>query len=167
VPPSAATWSVGGRGPACPRMPAQSNRMKPEAPVWLPLLNTGLIGVSGLFLALGYSFIRRKQVVPHHRSMLIATLFAALFLVVYVARAVLFETKFFAGEGLVRVFYFLVLISHTILAIAVGPMVLVTLFRALRGDFGRHRRLARLTAPIWAYVVVTGWIIYLMLYRGP
>jgi putative membrane protein len=57
-----------------------------------------------------------------------------------------------------------ILVSHTILAIAVGPMVLVTLRRALRGDYTRHRALARITAPVWAYVVVTGWIIYMMLY---
>jgi putative membrane protein len=141
--------------------------MKPEAAAWLPALNTGLIMVSGLFLAIGYAFIRRRRIEPHRRCMLTATVFAALFLVVYVTRALLFETKFFAGEGLVRALYLVILVSHTILAIAVGPMVLTTLYRAFRGDFVRHRRLARLTAPIWAYVVVTGWVIYMMLYRLP
>lgn len=141
--------------------------MKPEAPLWLPLLNTALILVSGCFLVLGYSFIRRKRVQAHRRSMLTATVFAALFLVVYVARALLFETRLFAGEGPIRVVYLAILVSHTILAIAVGPLVLVTLRRALRADFARHRRLARLTAPVWAYVVVTGWVIYMMLYRLP
>ena len=141
--------------------------MRPEAPAWVPLLNTTLIVVSGLFLALGYYFIRRKRVIAHKRSMLTATAFAGLFLVVYVTRAVLFETKVFAGEGWVRVVYLAILVSHTILAIAVGPMVLLTLRRALRGDFLRHRRLARITAPTWAYVVVTGWIIYLMLHSLP
>ena len=141
--------------------------MKPAAPEWVPLLNTSLILISGLFLALGYYFIRRKQVLAHERSMLAATVFAGLFLIVYVSRALLFETKMFAGEGWIRVVYLAILISHTILAIAVGPMVLVTLRRALRGDFLRHRRLARITAPTWAYVVVTGWIIYLMLHSLP
>jgi putative membrane protein len=141
--------------------------MKPEAPLWLPLLNAGLIVVSGFFLALGYAFIRRKRVEEHRRCMLTATVFAALFLVVYVSRAMLFETKLFAGEGPVRAIYLAILISHTLLAIAVGPLVLITLRRALRGDFLRHRRIARLTAPIWAYVVVTGWVIYMMLYRLP
>jgi len=141
--------------------------MKPEAPVWLPLVNTALIGISGLFLTAGYGFIRRKRVVAHHRCMLTATLFAALFLVVYVSRAVLFETRLFPGEGLVRAIYLVILVSHTILAIAVGPLVLVTLIRAFRGEFLRHRRIARLTAPVWAYVVITGWVIYLMLYRLP
>jgi putative membrane protein len=139
--------------------------VKPEAPLWVPLLNTSLILVSGLFLAAGYAFIRRKRVEAHRRCMLTAVTFAALFLVVYVSRAVLFETKLFAGEGLVRAIYLTILISHTILAIAVGPMVILTLRRALRGEFVRHRRLARITAPIWAYVVVTGWVIYWMLYN--
>jgi putative membrane protein len=138
--------------------------VKPEAPFWLPLLNTSLILVSGLFLTAGYVFIRRKNVAAHRRCMLTAVTFAALFLIVYVSRAVLFETKLFAGEGLVRAIYLAILISHTILAIAVGPMVILTLRRALRGEFVRHRRLARITAPIWAYVVVTGWVIYWMLY---
>jgi putative membrane protein len=134
---------------------------------WIPLLNTSLIVISGFFLLLGYGFIRRKQVIPHRRSMLTATVFAALFLVVYVTRALLFETKFFAGEGWVRVVYLGILISHTILAMAVGPFVLITLRRALRGQFARHKQIARITFPMWLYVVATGWIIYLMLHSLP
>ena len=141
--------------------------MRPYAPEWLPLLNTSLILISGLFLAIGYVFIRQKRIEPHRRSMLTATVFAGLFLVVYVARALLFDTKVFAGEGLARTIYLVILVSHTILAIAVGPMVIVTLRRALKGDFIRHRRLARITAPTWAYVVVTGWLIYVMLHNLP
>jgi putative membrane protein len=134
---------------------------------WIPLLNTSLIVISGFFLLLGYGFIRRKQVIPHRRSMLTATVFAALFLVVYVTRALLFETKLFAGEGWVRVVYLGILISHTILAMAVGPFVLITLYRALRGQFARHKQIARITFPMWLYVVATGWIIYLMLHSLP
>jgi len=96
--------------------------------------------------------------------MLTATTFAALFLVVYVTRALLLPTKFFPGEGLIRVIYLAVLVSHTILATAVGPLVLVVLYRAFKGQFPKHRRLARITLPIWLYVVVTGWLIYVMLY---
>jgi putative membrane protein len=141
--------------------------MKAAAPLWLPLLNSLLILISGVFLTLGYIFIRRKQIERHRKAMLTATTFAALFLVVYVSRALLFETKLFAGDGWTRAVYLTILVSHTILAIAVGPLVLVTLRRALRGDFLKHRRIARVTAPIWAYVVVTGWIIYLMLHSLP
>lgn len=134
-------------------------------PAWLPPLNTALIVLSGGFLLLGYAFIRRKQVAHHRRSMLAATAFAALFLVVYVARALLFETRLFAGEGLVRTIYLVILGSHTILATALVPLALLTLYRALRGDFGRHRRLARFTFPTWLYVAASGWTIYWMLYQ--
>ena len=129
------------------------------------MLNTSLIVISGIFLLLGYYFIRQRQIELHKRSMLTATTFAALFLVVYVTRALLFETKAFAGEGVVRVIYLAILISHTILAILVGPFALVTLRRALRGDYSKHRQIARITFPMWLYVVVTGWIIYWMLHN--
>lgn len=134
------------------------------APEWVALLNTSLIVISGVFLLLGYYFIRQRQIEFHKRSMLTATTFAALFLVVYVSRALLFETKVFAGEGLVRSLYLAILISHTILATLVGPFALVTLRRALRGEYSKHRQIARVTFPMWLYVVVTGWIIYWMLH---
>src|SRR5688500_13404135 len=98
-------------------------------------LNTGLIVVSGVCLTAGYVLIRRRRIVWHQRFMLTATLFAALFLIVYVTRYFLFAPKLFAGEGAVRVLYLAILISHTILATALGPLVLVTLWRALRRQF--------------------------------
>jgi len=135
------------------------------APEWLPLLNTSLILISGVFLLLGYFFIKsQKNIVLHRRSMLTATAFAAAFLVVYVSRALLFETKLFAGEGWVRTTYLTILVVHTIIATLVGPFVLVTLRRALRGDFVQHRRIARITFPMWLFVVVSGWVVYLMLH---
>lgn len=139
--------------------------MRPEADPWIPMLNTALIGISGLFLITGRYYIGRKQVAKHRWSMLIATLFAALFLIVYVARALLFETKLFAGEGIVRLIYLLVLGSHVILATVIVPLVLITLTRALRGNFRAHRAIARWTLPIWLYVVASGWAVYFMLYR--
>jgi putative membrane protein len=131
---------------------------------WLPLLNTTLILASGAFLLVGYGFIRRKQIERHRRAMLAALVLAALFLAVYVTRALLFPTKIFAGEGAARALYLTILVSHTALAIAVGPLALATLRRALRAEYGRHRRLGRITLPIWLYVVATGWTIYLMLH---
>jgi putative membrane protein len=138
--------------------------MHEGTPQWLALANTALIVVSGLFLLAGYAFIRRRHVAWHHRSMLMATVFAGLFLVVYITRDLLYQPRVFAGQGGVRVAYLVILASHTVLAVAVGPLALVTLRRAFRRDFRRHRRIARLTLPIWLYVVVTGWVIYLMLY---
>ena len=130
---------------------------------WLPLADAILIALSGVFLVRGLLFIRRREIQRHHRSMLTATLFAALFLIVYVIRYVIFEPKIFAGDGVVRVIYLIILISHTILATLLGPFVLVVLYFAFKGRFDRHKPLARIAAPIWGYVVVTGWIIYLML----
>ncbi len=137
---------------------------KPFAPEWLPPFNTGLILVSGVFLILGLLFIRRKQVALHRASMLTATTFAALFLVVYVTRWMLYAPKHFEGEGVIRVVYYLILVPHMVLAVVQMPLVIAVLVLALRGNFPRHRQLARITAPIWLYVVVTGWIVYGMLY---
>ncbi len=135
------------------------------APEWVPLVNTSLIVISGFFLILGYYFIKfQRNIVLHRRAMLTATTFAAAFLVVYVTRAALFETKLFAGEGWVRAVYLTILVKHTIVAILVGPIALVTLRRALRGDYGKHRQIARVTFPMWLFVVVSGWLVYWMLH---
>jgi putative membrane protein len=130
----------------------------------LPSFNTALILISGVFLAAGYRFIRRRQITAHHRCMLAATVFAALFLVVYIARWLLFPTKRFPGEGGAYAFYLSVLVPHVLAATAVAPLALVTLSRAFRKNFLAHRRIARVTLPVWAFAVVTGWIVYLMLY---
>lgn len=132
---------------------------------WLPVVNTTLIAISGLAVVIGFIAIRAHRVSLHRNAMVTATVFAALFLIVYVLRFFLLGTKLYAGEGWVRIVYFTVLISHTILAIALGPLVLFTLARALRRQFRRHRAIARITLPVWLYVAVTGWIIYFMLYQ--
>lgn len=136
-----------------------------ELETFLPALNTSLILVSGVCLLVGFFFIRRQEVRNHHRTMLIATLFAALFLLVYLLRAWLLGSTPFRGTGWVRALYLAILVSHMVLATAVAPLALITLYRAWRGDFPRHRRIARITLPIWLYVVITGWIVYWMLYK--
>ncbi|HEU5316732.1 MAG TPA: DUF420 domain-containing protein, partial [Chloroflexota bacterium] len=100
----------------------------------------------------------------HRRAMLTATTFAGLFLLVYIARYLAFAPRLFAGTGAVRAAYLAILASHTVLATLLGPLVIVVLWRALRGDFQRHRRIARIALPIWLYVVVTGWSIYAILH---
>ena len=132
---------------------------------WLPLINSALILVSGISAAIGYAFIRRWKIQQHKIAMLTATSFAALFLIVYVTRYLVYGSKLFVGEGPVRVVYLAILISHTILAIATVPLVLITLYRALKRQFRDHKKIARVTLPIWLYVAVTGWIIYMMLYQ--
>lgn len=134
---------------------------------WLPLVNTSLIVVSGASAVTGYACIRRRKIAYHRRAMLTATAFAALFLIVYVLRSLLGDSKLFAGQGAMRAVYLTILGTHTLLAMAIVPLVLLTLSRALRKQFPRHKRIARVTLPIWLYVVVTGWLIYMMLYQLP
>ena len=134
---------------------------------WLPLLNTALIVVSGVFLTLGYGFIRARRVTAHHRSMLTAAIFAALFLVVYVIRWLLLGSKAFPGSGTAYALYLTILIPHVVLAIAVAPLALITMRRAFGSRFPEHRHIGRITLPIWAFVAASGWVIYLMLYVIP
>ena len=131
----------------------------------LPAANAALIVISGIFLVIGYVCIRSRRIVWHRRSMLTASVFAALFLVVYVTRYVVFGSKIFPGEGVSRILYFAILIPHIIIAIAVAPLAYVTLRRALSGRFQKHRQIARITVPLWIYTAVSGWIVYLMLYQ--
>ena len=132
--------------------------------IWLPALNAALIVISGVFLVIGYVCIRSRRIVWHRRSMLTASAFAALFLIVYVTRYLLLGSKIYPGEGVSRAVYLAILISHTLIATAVAPLAFVTLRRALAGRFKRHRQLARVTLPMWIYTAVTGWLVYLLLY---
>ena len=140
----------------------KSEMMSPE--VWLPALNAALIVISGICLVIGYVCIRSRKVVWHRRSMLTASVFAALFLIVYVTRYVVLGSKIYPGEGVSRTMYLVILISHTTIAIAVAPLAFVTLRRALAGRFKPHRQIARITLPMWIYTAVTGWIVYMLLY---
>jgi len=136
-----------------------------------PHLNAALNATSGLCLLVGLYFILTKQVERHRAAMLTACTVSALFLISYVTHHAirtyvygLGPTKF-TGEGLARPIYFTILTSHTILAVLVTPFILVTLWRALKGRFDAHRRLARLVYPVWLYVSITGVIVYVMLYQ--
>jgi uncharacterized membrane protein YozB (DUF420 family) len=136
-----------------------------------PHLNAALNSSSGLFLIAGLYFILNKRVREHRFCMLTASLISALFLVSYLSHHALRTYYFglgptkFTGEGLARPVYFTILTSHTILAAVIGPFVIVTLYRALKGRFDEHRRLARLVYPVWLYVSATGVVVYLMLYQ--
>ncbi len=131
----------------------------------LPALNATLNGIAAIFLAAGYYFIRRRQIARHRAAMLGAFGMSVLFLISYVIYHANAGSRPFPGLGPIRVVYFAILITHIILAAAIVPLALVTLRRGLRRDDARHRRIARITWPIWMYVSVTGVIIYLMLYQ--
>src|SRR6476661_4969287 len=136
-----------------------------------PHLNAALNATSGLCLLVGLYFILTKQVARHRAAMLTACTVSALFLISYVSHHALRTyiyglgpTKF-TGEGLARPIYFTILTSHTILAVVVAPFIIVTLWRALKGRYDSHKRLARLVYPVWLYVSVTGVVVYVMLYQ--
>jgi putative membrane protein len=131
----------------------------------LPALNAGLNAASALLLALGWFLIRAGRREAHKRAMLTALACSTLFLTSYLVSHAQVGSVRFRGQGAVRLVYFTILISHTVLAVTVVPLALVTLVRALQARFDRHRRIARVALPIWGYVSVTGVVVYWMLYR--
>jgi len=131
----------------------------------LPALNAGLNSLAAVFLVAGYVFIRTRRIAAHRFAMLAALATSAAFLVSYLTYHAHVGSRPFTGTGPIRVVYFAILISHVVLAIAIVPMALVTVSRALASRFDTHRRIARITWPLWMYVSVTGVIVYLMLYR--
>jgi len=130
-----------------------------------PALNASLNGASGILLLIGHNLIHRGKVAAHRAFMLAAFVCSTVFLACYLYYHFHAGVIRFQGHGWIRPVYFALLLSHTILAIVVVPMVLVTLARALRSDFARHRAIARWTYPIWLYVSVTGVLVYLFVYR--
>ena len=132
---------------------------------YLPHVNACLNGTSAVLLFYGYLFIRSGNVAAHRACQLSALAVSILFLASYLTYHFNHGTTRFQGTGLARPIYFTVLTSHTILAMVIVPLVVLTFYRAFRQDFTRHRRIARITLPLWLYVSITGVIVYLMLYQ--
>ena len=131
----------------------------------LPTLNATLNATSGLLVLIGFLFIRRKKVRAHRFCMLGAVGASSLFLISYIYYHYHAGATRFAGTGWSRPLYFTILTSHTILAVVLVPVVIITVRRALKGNFNRHRAIARFTFPMWLYVSITGVLVYLMLYH--
>ena len=132
---------------------------------YLPTLNACLNATSALLLIAGFYFIHQRNIAAHRACMVSAVIVSTLFLISYLTYHYSAGTTHFTGQGLVRICYFALLLSHTILAAIVPVLALVTLWRAVRGQYEKHRRLARWTLPIWLYVSVTGVVVYAMLYH--
>lgn len=136
-----------------------------------PHLNAVLNATSGVLLIFGLFFILRRKVHLHRAFMLAASSVSAVFLLCYITHHLIRTSLYglgptkFTGEGLSRPIYFTILTSHTILAAGVAPFILAALWRALKGRYDDHKRIARLVYPVWLYVSVTGVIVYLMLYQ--
>ena len=131
----------------------------------LPALNAALNATAAVLLMTGYVLIRRGERAKHRACMIAALVVSAMFLTSYVIYHLQVGSVPFRGTGWIRTLYFAVLIPHVILAIAIVPLVVMTVSRASSSRFDKHRRIARWTLPLWLYVSVTGVIVYLMLYR--
>ena len=130
---------------------------------YLPAVNASLNALAAVCLAVGIMAIRNGATVLHQRLMTSAFVFSTLFLISYIVYHANHGDTRFTGEGFIRPVYFFVLISHIVLSAIALPMVLTTFYFSLSGQFGRHRRIARYTFPLWMYVSVTGVLIFLML----
>ena len=139
-------------------------QVPPEYAIF-PAVNATLNGSSAVLLLIGRWFIGRGRISIHRAFMIAALVSSSAFLVSYLYYHAHVGSVHFQGQGWSRPVYFSILISHTILAAVVVPMVIITLSRALRERFDRHRAIARWTFPVWMYVSVTGVIVYVMLYH--
>ena len=131
----------------------------------LPALNASLNATCAILLVIGWVLIKRGRIRQHRAVMIAAVATSALFLVSYLIYHAQVGSVRFTGTGTIRTVYFTVLLTHTVLAAAIVPMVLVTLSRGLSGRYDPHRRIARWTMPMWLYVSITGVIVYVMLYQ--
>jgi uncharacterized membrane protein YozB (DUF420 family) len=131
----------------------------------LPTVDAFLNATCTILLVTGYVMIRNKRIAAHRACMLSALGCSVLFLIGYLTYHFQVGTTRYEGEGILRPIYFTILTTHTILATVIVPMVIVTLVRALRERFDKHKAIARWTLPIWLYVSVTGVVVYLMLYQ--
>ena len=137
----------------------------PEQYAVFPVLNAALTGTSAVLLLIGRWFISQGRMAVHRAFMTAALITSTGFLGSYLYYHAHVGSVRFRGQGWSRPVYFSILISHTILAAVIVPLVIITLSRALRERFDRHRAIARWTFPIWLYVSITGVVIYVMLYR--
>ena len=130
----------------------------------LPAFNASLNAACTVLLLSGYFFIRNRQILLHRICMVSAFLCSTVFLISYLYFHAHAGVIRFGGVGWIRSFYLTLLVSHTILAVVIVPLVLITLSRALKGRFDRHRAIARWTLPLWLYVSITGVVVYWLLY---
>ena len=128
-------------------------------------LNATLNGTSAILLACGYAAIRARKIAVHKTFMIAAFLTSTAFLISYLLYHYRVGHVAFQGQGWIRPVYFTLLLTHTVLAIVIVPMIIVTLRRAWLERFDKHRIIARWTLPLWFYVSVTGVIVYVMVYQ--
>lgn len=134
-----------------------------ELPVFLPPVYAGINAITSIVLIVAFWAVKNGRTGLHQKLMKLALGFSALFLVLYVLYHMTSDSTSYGGEGIIKYMYYIVLISHIVLSIAVIPFVLVTFMRGITNDIERHKKIARITFPLWFYVTVSGVIVYLMI----
>ncbi|RLD30301.1 MAG: DUF420 domain-containing protein [Bacteroidetes bacterium] len=130
---------------------------------FLPPIYASINGFTALLLITAFWAIKNKKVKFHENLMKFAIVLSILFLVMYVAYHMTSDSTKFGGEGTIKYVYFFILISHILLSIVVIPFVLITYVRAITKNFERHKKIARITFPLWLYVAVSGVVVYIMI----
>ena len=138
-------------------------RVDYELPIFLPPIYSSLNALTAVLLVLALIAIKSKQIKLHQRLMQTCIALSLVFLVMYIAYHMTTDPTTFGGEGYVKSLYFFILISHIILSIALIPLVLISYVRAFQEEFPAHRKISKITFPIWLYVAVTGVVVYLMI----
>lgn len=126
-------------------------------------LNAVINSAVSILLILAFVFVKQKNYVAHKNVMLVAIVLSAGFLVSYIAHHLFAGETKFGGEGSIRTFYYIILASHIVLAAVILPFILLTAYRSLIGEYGKHKKIARYTFPLWLYVSVTGVLVYLLI----
>jgi len=134
-----------------------------ELPVFLPPIYASINALTSIVLIAAFWAIKSKKVKLHENLMKTAIIFSVVFLVLYVAYHMTSNSTKFGGEGSLRIVYFIILISHIILSIAVIPFVLITYVRAITNNIELHKKIAKFTFPLWLYVAISGVVVYLMI----
>ena len=134
-----------------------------EVPVFLPPIYATINAFTALVLVIAFWAITNKKQNLHKRLMQLAISLSVVFLVMYVAYHMTSESTKFGGQGAIKYIYYIILISHIILSIAVIPFVLITYVRAITNNFERHKKIARITFPLWLYVAISGVVVFIMI----
>ena len=144
-------------------MPHNTALIAPESVSSLPLFHAILNGSTALFLSLGFYFIKNKKITQHRISMLTAFALSSVFLISYVTYHFTVPPAKFGGIGAIRGVYFFILITHILLAAAIVPLALISIYRSFTTQYEKHKKIARVTFPLWLYVAVSGVVVYLMM----
>ena len=134
-----------------------------ELPVFLPPIYASINALTALVSVLAFIAIQNKKIKRHERLMKFAIALSILFLVMYIAYHMTSDSTKFGGEGYVKYFYYIVLLTHIVLSVIVIPFVLITFVRAITNNIEKHKKIARITFPLWLYVAITGVIVYIMI----